>query len=86
MDNHVYAICRHCHHFVDPADADAIEGGPAPFVHLEDGEQEFDHDAEPAGQATLSEWKRRRPDLFHEYPDGKIGPNSSHHSRTGKLA
>lgn len=78
----IYTMCKHCDHFVQPNyNAEGcIEG----FIHLEDGEQDFDHDAEPHGKASLEYWKRRRPDLFKEYPDGKIGPNSKHHSRRGK--
>jgi rubrerythrin len=69
-----YRLCKHCDHFADE------EG------HLEDGEQEFDHDPEPDGPAlTLDEWKAKRPDLFVNHPDGKIGPNSIHHSRRGKI-
>ena len=77
-----YTLCVGCDHFVDPND----EPGCAPFVHLEDGEQEFDHDAEPSNQVhTLEEWRKLRPDLFVKHEDGKIGPNSLHHSRRGKL-
>jgi len=80
----IYTLCKHCDHFVDPNDCD--EPGVARYVHLEDGEQEFDHDAEPSNLFhVLDDWKRLRPDLFQEHPDGKIGPNSSHHSRRGKI-
>jgi hypothetical protein len=81
----VYTLCKYCDHFVDENDAGSIADGCVPFLHLEDGEQEFDHAAQPQGQAPLAEWMRRRPDLFHEHPDGKIGPNSAHHSRRGKI-
>ena len=80
-----YNLCKHCDHFVE-------ENGPTKphfgsyHLHLEDGEQEFDHDAEPSDQAhTLDEWQELRPDLFHEHEDGKIGPNSSHHDDRGKI-
>jgi hypothetical protein len=54
----------------------------AKYLHLEDGDQDFDHDAEPSDQThTGDEWEELRPDLFHEYEDGKIGPNSAFHSR-----
>ena len=90
-------MCAKCDHFVDdnilvkgdfyfddPAKP-AGEEGLARFIHLEDGEQEFDHDAVPGGElATLSKWKLGRPELFIEHPDGKIGPNSIHHPRRGK--
>jgi len=89
-DDTVYMICRHCDHFVDKNDDASIAEGCAEYSHLEDGEQEFDHDAEPRygpsciGRA-LGAWKRLRPDLFKKHPDGKIGPNSIlHHSRRGK--
>ena len=81
-----YTLCKHCDHFVDPNEPlDTAPPGTDQFIHLEDGEQEFDHRAEPSDQThTLDEWKRLRPDLFQEHPDGKIGPNSKHHSRRGK--
>ena len=80
-----YEICRHCDHFIE--ENNPAECVPrARFIHLDDGEQEYDHDAERSGQAnTLHEWTTRRPDLFTKYPDGKIGPNSMHHSRRGKV-
>lgn len=77
MLNQIYTICDKCDHFVDKDE----EG----FIHLEDGEQEFDHDAVPKESATLQEWQNNRPDLFLEHPDGKIGPNSLYHSRNGKV-
>lgn len=56
------------------------------LVHLEDGEQEFDHDAECSDKTHLkSEWILLRPDLFKKYEDGKSGPNSMYHSRRGKV-
>jgi hypothetical protein len=55
----------------------------ARYVHLEDGEQEFDHDAEPG--ETRDDWEKVRPDLFVEHADGKIGPNSIFHSQRGKI-
>ena len=55
------------------------------YVHLEDGEQDFDHDPEPSDQVmTQAEWRVARPDLFKQHPDGKVGPNSIHHSQRGK--
>jgi hypothetical protein len=82
-----YTLCRHCDHFVDKNDAfDGSCHQVARFIHLEDGEQEFDHDAEPSTKThLLEEWRRLRPDLFKMHPDGKIGPNSAHHSRRGKI-
>lgn len=69
-----YQLCKHCDHFADE------------MGHMEDGEQEFDHNPEPDGPALpLAEWKVNRPDLFVMHPDGKIGPNSIHHSRRGKI-
>ena len=81
-----YRLCKHCDHFVDRNHAKGDNPEIAAFLHLEDGEQEFDHNGETSGEVhTLTEWKRLRPDLFRKYPDGKIGPNSKHHSRRGKL-
>ena len=83
-DNIPYEMCKLCDHFIEDNSGDTTPG-VAKHLHLEDGEQEFDHDATPSGQAhTLSEWEGLRPDLFKEHPDGKIGPNSVHHSRRGK--
>jgi hypothetical protein len=71
--NEVYRQCLHCDHFAD-------EDG-----HFDDGEQEYDHDPEPCGEfLSVSGWLNHSPGLFHEYEDGKIGPNSIHHSRRGK--
>jgi hypothetical protein len=81
-----YILCKHCDHFVEANDQDSIDRGCAAFIHMEDGEQEFDHAAEPSDQShTLEEWKQLRPDLFKHHRDGKIGPNSIHHSRRGKI-
>lgn len=77
-----YTRCLYCDHFVD---AELDDDGETIFVHLEDGEQEFDHDGVPSKVMTLAEWKTQMPDLFKEYPDGKIGPNSIYHSRRGKI-
>lgn len=55
------------------------------YIHLENGEQEFDHNAEPCTVSqSLDEWKVLRPDLFKEHPDAAIGPNSIYHSQRGK--
>ena len=78
FDDVEYMLCEHCDHFVD------CEGDG--FIHLEDGEQEFDHNPEPSGKCyTGAEWKKLRPDLFVEHLDGAIGPNSLYHSRRGKI-
>ena len=59
---------------------------PEGWEHLEDGEQEFDHDAEPSEESmTLCEWHAKRPELFVKLSDDKIGPNSSHFDRKGKI-
>jgi hypothetical protein len=83
---HLYTLCTKCDHFVDENEAALeYEGNQATHIHLEDGMQEFDHDAEPStARHTLDKWKELRPDLFHEYPDGAIGPNSTYHDRRGK--
>lgn len=57
----------------------------ARYVHFEDGEQEFDHDAQPGETMTGEDWKQVRPELFTMYTDNCIGPNSAHHSRRGKV-
>lgn len=79
----VYTLCTRCDHFVDANDGPP---GVSPFIHLENGEQEFDHDAEPGESRTLDEWRSVRPDLFALHADGMIGPNSAHHCRRGKLS
>ncbi len=85
LADHKATLCKHCHHFVEANDERDVAGGCAAFIHLEDGEQEFDHDAEPGNVTkTLAEWRRDRPELFQTYPDGKIGPNSIYHQQPGK--
>lgn len=89
-------LCKHCDHFVDAnlvPDDDVAETHEKTimtkdgqtlcrYVHLEDGEQEFDHDAEPG--ETRDDWDTHRPDLFQRHPDGAIGPNSIFHDFRGK--
>lgn len=71
--------CKHCSHFVE--EVDEGEG----WEHLEDGEQLFDHEAEPGSEAkTLDEWMEEHPALFKTFADGKIGPNSFINTR-GKI-
>ena len=79
--NTMYTLCTRCQHFVE-RNCDTTTPGLAKFVHLDDGEQEYDHDAVPGVRHTLRVWKKLRPDLFTKYRDGKVGPNSRHH--TGK--
>ncbi len=80
-----YERCAHCHHFVDFAEETTEGGVRAGYVHLDDGEQEYDHAAEPSGvRKTLREWKQDRHELFKRYPDGRIGPNSIYHDQPGK--
>lgn len=80
-----YTLCLHCDHFVDTNDSHQPGDDLAPYVHLEDGEQEFTHDAAPGPDSRpLAEWQAARPDLFLQHPDGATGPNSIFHSRRGK--
>ena len=92
-----YERCYICDHFVesndlcpgeyyhdDPSKPEG-EPGLARYIHFDDGEQEYDHDAKPSGEVHGSiDWQRLRPDLFVEHPDGKVGPNSEYHCRRGK--
>lgn len=76
-----YVLCRCCDHFVEPRPCP--KAGAAEWIHLDDGDKEHDHDALPGvASMTLAEWQRERPDLFTEYADGKIGPNSVHYAAT----
>lgn len=83
-DSQLYVICKHCDHFVDDNDLPSDLSGAelerfARFIHLNSGEKDHDHEAEPgARMQTLREWKQERPDLFVRFPDGKIGPNSEY--------
>ena len=72
----LYELCAKCSHFVE---LDTVDWPPRPgYVHLDDGEAEYDHDATPSGhRKVLDSWKHDRPDLFETYADGKIGPNSA---------
>lgn len=81
-----YTQCLHCDHFVDPNDCHRPGDELAPYEHLEDGEQQFDHDAQPGPDSRpLADWQAARPDLFQQHPDGATGPNSAYHSQRGKL-
>lgn len=73
-----YERCVHCWHFVDenPSYFEGYSKDIATHLHLDDGEVEHDHDAEPGESNTLAWWKTFHPELFETYPDGKIGPNS----------
>jgi len=74
-------LCKHCDHFIEPNFDYAPDNGLCEYIHMEDGEQEFDHDAEPGETRTTAQWGELRPDLTQMHPDGKIGPNSRFHSR-----
>jgi hypothetical protein len=83
-----YTICRHCDHFIDSDITIGSSDDEFLWDHMDDGEQAYDHNAEPSslrGPYILSEWRNRRPDLFQVYEDGRTGPNSIHHSRKGKI-
>jgi hypothetical protein len=74
----IYEKCAHCWHFTEPNDTKPDEFFVyAAYVHLDDGGKEHDHDAEPSGDVrTLDQWRHDHPELFTEYGDGAIGPNS----------
>lgn len=79
MDAVLYEKCAHCWHFIEPNYDWDEDHSLAEYLHLDNGEKEHDHDAEPSGDIrTLDEWKRVQPSLFHTFPDGNIGPNSMH--------
>ena len=75
-------LCTCCDHFIEKNTAEGE--GLAAYVHLDNGEQEYDHEATPGESKTMAEWKESRPDLFKSHPDGEIGPNSEYHSQRGK--
>lgn len=75
-----YEICAKCDHFIEYDQM--LITGTAHFLHLDDGEKEYDHDATPSGDSRmLLDWRLQRPDLFETYADGAIGPNSVFHPR-----
>jgi len=76
-------LCKHCDHFVE--NDNVSDPAAAGYVHLDDGEQEYDHNAEPSETVERAELEKIRPDLWRRYADGKIGPNSWWHSRRGKI-
>lgn len=81
-----YTLCALCDHFIELNESKSQDFSPTDYIHLEDGNQDFDHDATPSDQTYFeSKWEKIRPDLFTEYPDGAVGPNSSHHDRRGKV-
>ena len=69
-------MCYFCNHFIE--ENDGAEKGQAKYVHLDDGDKDHDHDAQPGMSNPVSWWKRELSHLFKEYPDGKVGPNSVH--------
>ena len=78
-----YTICLLCDHFVELNDSDPWPGVTlAEYVHLDNGEKEHDHDARPTPGASLAieTWRAIKPELFTEYRDGAIGPNSAHYT------
>jgi len=78
MTEPLYDLCKLCWHFVDYNDSYGDYPGLAEYIHLDDGEKEHDHDAQPTGEPRpLDVWKVTNPSLFTTYADGKIGPNSS---------
>lgn len=86
-----YELCRDCDHFVEPNDAG--DENLMQYIHLADNEDDNpasdpdgDHDAVPSGLTdTLAGWQCHRPDLFRDYGDGHIGPNSMAHVMPGRL-
>lgn len=80
LETLVYYLCTQCAHFVEVNQSAVLEpsAGYAEYVHLDDGEPEYDHDAAPGKPDTLAGWRRSRPELFVTYTDGKIGPNSAY--------
>lgn len=76
MQDLPYTMCAHCAHFVEDNETD---GDPdiAPYIHLDDGDPEYDHNAEPGDTKTLREWRDDNPELFVTYADDKTGPNSA---------
>lgn len=77
-----YEICAKCDHFIE-FDQVLLDGSPH-FLHLDDGEKEHDHSAASSGDSRmLIDWRLQRPDLFTEYADGAIGPNSAFHVNSG---
>jgi hypothetical protein len=94
----LYELCRDCDHFIEAnasLDEDIERYDLAPFIHLDNGNKDHDHDAAPSGSELagadltetwtpgvamfLSDWRAQRPDLFVGHADGQIGPNSRFH-------
>jgi len=79
-----YTLCKHCDHFVE--ENPSREGDPnlAKYIHLDDGDSEYTHNAEPSGDTrSIDRWKKERPDLFMSDEDGVVGPNSLSHVHLG---
>jgi hypothetical protein len=82
-----YEMCGQegCWFFIEKNDAEAEPGFEiAAHVHLcaaeyDSADPDADHNATPSGDVrTLGEWRGAYPALFHEFPDGYIGPNSKY--------
>jgi hypothetical protein len=58
-------MCNLCQHFVDENDTYEPHSNIARYVHLDDGETEYDHDARPNGDVrTVAAWEKAHPYLF----------------------
>lgn len=79
MDGNLLVKCKKCDHFVERNHDADDNHSLCEFIHLDDGDKDHNHDAEPGQTKSLDEWKTNRPDLFIKHIDGKIGPNSLHH-------
>lgn len=78
LELQVYTQCAHCDHFVEINDDPNVDTYDlARYLHLDDGEKEHDHNAEPGRlSATLAMWRLFQPSLFEYDPvTDKIGPN-----------
>ena len=86
MDDLSYEKCAHCWHFIEENAAYGDYPGLAEHVHLDNGEKEHDHDAEPSGDIqTLRQWRAQHPELFITYADDAIGPNSAYFTLASEL-
>jgi len=84
-DSPTYQKCYHCDHFVEENEHYGVPG-IARYIHIDDGTQEYDHQASPNPLSySIDDWKKIRFDLFVTHPDGKVGANSRHHSQRGKV-
>lgn len=80
-----YTICKYCDHFIEENIDYTPESGFCQYIHLDDGDIEYNHNATPDETLPSGDWGILRPDLFTLNIDNRVGPNSYHHRRPPRV-